>query len=160
MIVKSITDFETSWEEIKAASDAGRLGELLHDGDMIDVPLKNGECLTLVVKEDVDGNFHFVSRQYINTAPLKEKSSVLKGWEESELRRYLSNEFFALLPDDLQAVIKSTTVEEGIDGGKAETQEKLILFTNDNLYGNFINMCRPLENGLNFDYLKGDCDNA
>lgn len=132
MIVKSITDFETSWEEIKAASDAGRLGELLHHGDEIDVPLKNGECLTLEVKKDIVGNFFYVSRQYINTDTRMD-------------------EFFALLPDDLQAVIKPTNFIKFIHGEKVEVQDKLFLFTN----GNFIeNLGKGRENGLNLDEVR------
>ena len=88
---KTTTDF--SWADLTGLSV----------GDEISETLKNGEQVTLVVMDDGIIGFknclaetHYMNERWTNKG----------GWEACDMRRYLNETVFALLPDELQAVIK------------------------------------------------------
>ncbi len=62
------------------------------------------------------------------------------GWKDSKLRAYISEIVFNSLPTDLQDVIISTKVISGHgsnDSANFETQDKLYLFSSEEIYGDF-----------------------
>lgn len=128
---------QLSWAELKKAADAGDLAQVLHSGDTLGITLKNGEAVTLVVGTDEKGNMFFSTQDCLrNEHRMNNTMTNRGGWEATEMRRYLNEEVFALLPDDLQTVIKPTTIVQIVDGKRVETQDKLFLFSATQVFGN------------------------
>lgn len=128
---------QLSWAELKQAADAGDLAQVLHSGDTLGITLKNGEAVTLVVGTDGKGNMFFSTQDCLRDEHRMNNTMTNRGgWEATEMRRYLNEEVFALLPDDLQAVIKPTTIVQIVDGKRVETQDKLFLFSATQVFGN------------------------
>jgi len=57
------------------------------------------------------------------------------GWAKTEMRRYANSDVFALLPDDLQAVIEPTTIVQIVDGERVETNDKLFCLSRTQVFG-------------------------
>jgi len=126
---------QSSWEEIKAAIRDGNT-EWLHSGDMIPITLKNGEELVLDVARDESGKIIFVFHDCLNEAHVMNKRATNKGgWAKTEMRRYANSDVFALLPDDLQAVIEPTTIVQIVDGERVETNDKLFCLSRTQVFG-------------------------
>lgn len=71
-------------------------------GDEITTTLKDGrEAVFVVLDTGVIGLKNCLDRHYMN----KEWTNA-GGWQASDMRAWLNSEVFALLPDDLQAIIK------------------------------------------------------
>ena len=51
------------------------------------------------------------------------------------MRQYLNNTVFALLPDELQALIAPTTIVQIVDGERVETEDKLFLLSKTQVFG-------------------------
>lgn len=108
-ITKSITN-PITWNEIKEAIAAGKAKELLAVGDYISVMLKDGTPMRIAVA----GIDHYNENEVIfafkdimpNEKPMNAEYANRGGYEASDMRTYLNEELFALLPDDLQEVIK------------------------------------------------------
>ena len=108
-ITKSITN-PITWNEIKEAIAAGKAKELLAVGDYISVMLKDGTHMRIAVA----GIDHYNENEVIfafkdimpNEKPMNAEYTNRGGYEASDMRTYLNEELFALLPDDLQEVIK------------------------------------------------------
>lgn len=127
---------QLSWAELKKAADTGDLAQVLHSGDTLGITLKNGEAVTLVVGTDEKGNMFFSTQDCLrNEHRMNNTMTNRGGWKATEMRRYLNEEVFALLPDDLQAVIKPTTIVQIVDGKRVETQDKLFLFSATQVFG-------------------------
>lgn len=127
---------QTSWAELKAAAEAGNLNKVLHSGDTFGITLKNGEAVTLVVGTDEKGNMFFSTQDCLRDEHRMNNTMTNRGgWKATEMRRYLNEDVFALLPDDLQAVIKPTTIVQIVDGKRVETQDKLFLFSATQVFG-------------------------
>lgn len=127
---------QLSWAELKKAADAGDLAQVLHSGDTLGITLKNGEAVTLVVGTDEKGNMFFSTQDCLRDEHRMNNTMTNRGgWEATEMRRYLNEDVFALLPDDLQAVIKPTTIIQIVDGKRVETQDKLFLFSATQVFG-------------------------
>lgn len=127
---------DLSWSGLKEASDKGELNKIIHSGDTVDITLKNGEAVTLVVGTDEKGNMFFSTQDCLRDEHRMNNTMTNRGgWEATEMRRYLNEEVFALLPDDLQAVIKPTTIVQIVDGKRVETQDKLFLFSATQVFG-------------------------
>lgn len=128
---------QLSWAELKQVADAGDLAKVLHSGDTLGITLKNGEAVTLVVGTDEKGNMFFSTQDCLRDEHRMNNTMTNRGgWKATEMRRYLNEEVFALLPDDLQAVIKPTTIVQIVDGKRVETQDKLFLFSATQVFGN------------------------
>lgn len=127
---------QLSWAELKKAADAGDLAQVLHSGDTLGITLKNGEAITLVVGTDGKGNMFFSTQDCLRDEHRMNSTMTNHGgWEATEMRRYLNEEVFALLPDELQAVIRPTTIVQIVDGKRVETQDKLFLFSATQVFG-------------------------
>lgn len=108
-ITKSITN-PIAWNEIKEAIIAGKAKALLAVGDIISVTLKDGTPMRIAVA----GIDHYNENEVIfafkdimpNEKPMTAECTNRGGYEVSDMRTYLNEELFTLLPDDLQEVIK------------------------------------------------------
>lgn len=128
----TICELDNTWEDLKRASNEG----ILHSGDRIDITLKNGEDVTLVVGMDEKGNMFFSTQDCLRDEHRMNNAATNRGgWEATEMRRYLNEDVFALFPDELQAVIRPTTIVQIVDGKRVETQDKLFLFSATQVFG-------------------------
>lgn len=126
----------TSWAELKALSEAGKLGEVLKSGDNIPVTLKNGEEVSFNVGKDESGKIYFVMHNCLKEKkPMNSKWTNKGGWEESDMRRYLNEEVIELLPDELREIIKPTKIVQIWDGKRRETEDKLFLLSRTQIFG-------------------------
>ena len=126
----------TSWAELKALSEAGKLGEVLKSGDNIPVTLKNGEEVSFDVGKDKSGKIYFVMHNCLKESkPMNDNWTNKGGWEKSEMRRYLNEEVINLLPDELQEIIKPTKIVQVWDGKRRETEDKLFLLSRTQVFG-------------------------
>ena len=126
----------TSWAELKAYAEAGRLGEVLKSGDNIPVTLKNGEEVSFDVGKDESGKIYFVMHNCLKEAkPTNGGCTNKGGWEESGMRKYLNEKVINLLPDELQEIIKPTKIVQVWDGKRRETEDKLFLLSRTQVFG-------------------------
>lgn len=126
----------TSWVELRASSESGRLHDVLKSGDNIPVTLKNGEEVSFDIGEDESGKIYFVMHNCLKeTKPMNGDYMNKGGWEESDMRRYLNEEVIELLPDDLQKMIKPTKIVQVWDGKRRETEDKLFLLSKTQVFG-------------------------
>lgn len=108
-LTKSVTR-EITWAEIAEAIRNGKAVEILTEGDIISVVLKNGEHMRITVAGI--GTYHenevvFAFKDILSKeAPMNKEYTNEGGYEASDMAKYLDTEVFNLLPDDLQAVIK------------------------------------------------------
>lgn len=96
--VKLFTTVETesSWEALKAAATRGAL----KSGDRIPVTLKNGERITLTIGHDKRGKAYFSFEDCLNDErPVNNECTNAGGWKSFDIRQWLNNDLFALLPD-------------------------------------------------------------
>ena len=125
-------DVETSWARIKALATNGEL----KSGDKIPVTLKNGEEIVLTIGHDERGNAYFCFEDSLNeTRPVNSENTTAGGWKAFDIRTWLNNELFPLLPDELQAVIEPTEIVQIINGERVITKDKLFLFSKTQLFG-------------------------
>lgn len=136
MLIKTKAKFETSWDSIKNAVDGGGVTALLHSGDEIPVTLKNGENVIFVVTYDKNGKLYFVLRDCLaGEHRMNNKNTNKGGWAATEMRTYLNSTIFALLPDDLQAVIAPTKIAQIIKGERVECEDNLFLISKTQAFG-------------------------
>ena len=136
-VKRTVEVSQTSWAELKEAAEAGKLTEMLHSGDTLGITLKNGEDVVLVVGQDQNGNVFFVTQDCLREEHRMNRDATNRGgWAATEMRRYLNSDVLALLPDDLQAVIKPTTIVQIVDGERVETQDKLFCLSATQVFGN------------------------
>ena len=136
MFIKTMATYETSWDALNAAAADGSIREMLHSGDKIPVTLKTGEEITLDVTYDENGNLFFVLHDCLEDEHTMNKQRTNEGgWAACEMRKYLNKTVFALLPDDLQAVIKPTTITQVIDGETVTCEDKLFLLSKTQVFG-------------------------
>ena len=123
---------EASWAALKTAAE----NRTLKSGDKIPVTLKNGERITLTVGHDEKGKVYFCFEDCLNEErPVNSNGTVTGGWKSFDIRHYLNNDLFALLPDDLQAIIEPTEIVQIINGERVVTKDKLFLFSKTQLFG-------------------------
>lgn len=126
----------TSWAELKALSEAGKLGEVLKSGDNIPVTLKNGEKVSFDIGKDESGKIYFVMHNCLKeTKPMNRDWTNKGGWEESDMRRYLNEEVIELLPDELREIIKPTKIVQVWNDKRRETEDKLFLLSRTQIFG-------------------------
>lgn len=126
----------TSWAELKAFAEAGKLSEVLNSGDNIPVTLKNGEEVSFDIGKDENGKVYFIMHDCMEEPkPMNSKWTNKGGWEESAMRKYLNEEVIKLLPDELQEVIKPTKIVQVWGGKRRETEDKLFLLSKTQVFG-------------------------
>ena len=128
----TIVEREASWAALKSAAQNGAL----KSGDKIPVTLKNGELITLTVGHDESGKAYFCFEDCLeDTRPVNDENTTAGGWKAFDIRAWLNNDLFALLPDDLQAIIEPTEIVQIIGGQRVVTKDKLFLFSKTQLFG-------------------------
>lgn len=128
------TTYEDSWAQIKDSIVKGRASRL-QSGSQIPITLKNGEELVLDVARDQKGKIYFVFHDCLSEHVMNKERTNAGGWEKCEMRRHANEEVFALLPDDLQAVIEPTKVVQMVNGQRVETMDKLFCLSATQVFG-------------------------
>lgn len=127
---------ETSWNRIKELAKNGAKDGLLKSGNLIPVTLKNGEEIQLVVAHDEFGRVFFVLKDCSTKRKMATPTNAYGCvWAASEMRRYLNEEVFPLLPDDLRSVIAPAKIVQVFDGKRFETEDKLFLLSQTQVFG-------------------------
>ena len=145
----------TSWAELKALSEAGKLGEVLKSGDNIPVTLKNGDEVSFDIGKDESGKIYFVMHNCLKeTESMNGDCTNRGGWEESDMRKYLNEEVINLLPDELQEIIKPTKIVQVWDGKRRETEDKLFLLSRTQVFGKHENYEAIEPNDSQIDIFK------
>ena len=124
-------ELECPAEDLKARVESGSL----KSGDIISITLKNGKALALEVGRDESGKVFFVFLDILEFHQMNNYWTNKGGWEASEMRRYANDEIFALLPDELQAIIQPIKVVQIWDGERHETVDKLICLSETQVFG-------------------------
>lgn len=136
MNIQTITTKQLSWEELKAAAQAGTLNEVLHPGDLIPFNLKTGEEVAVRATPDTNGKWFFCFEDCLEeTHAMNRRNTNCGGWKASWMRKHLNSTVFALLPDELQAVITPTKIVQMLDGERVEVEDKLFLLSKTQVVG-------------------------
>lgn len=130
-----------SWDEIKEmARDKSKRGSIgLHD--VKEFRIGNEEVAAEIIGFDHDGDGtitfalvdcmeedHRMNRDWFNEG----------GWHCCEMRKYLNNDVYSGLPEDLRAAIASCVKDTGIGAaidGKIASHDKLFLFSEAEVFG-------------------------
>ena len=132
IIRETVTPFD--WAELKAAVEAGTI----KSRDLIHFNLRTGEEVAARVTHDGKGNLFFVLEDCLEDGHAMNKRATNKGgWAECEMRKYLNKTVFALLPDELQAIIKPTKIVQVLDGERTECEDKLFLLSKAQVFGDY-----------------------
>ena len=101
---------EISWDNIAFMCESGQAKDILSVGDFVSITLKNGEAVRLAVagiNTYKENEVIFAFKDILSKeAPMNDSYTNEGGYEASKMARYLDQDIFNLLPDDLQAVIK------------------------------------------------------
>lgn len=134
-IITKITK-QATWAELKAAAEAGTIDEIIKSGDLIPFNLKTGEEVVVRATRDKTGKLFFVLEDCLEDEHAMNKQNTTKGgWAACEMRKYINKTVFALLPDELQAVIAPTKIVQIVGGERVETDDKLFLFSRTQVFG-------------------------
>lgn len=104
---------EYTWEEIKAISNAGKASEYFQLGDTKKLVTKDGEEIVVEivgidedVKADGSGMAGISWASQITIADRQmHPTADINSWVDSETRRWLQEDFYQTLPDDVKATI-------------------------------------------------------
>lgn len=120
-----------TWAQVGEWSDRHEASKHFEIGDEISDTLKTGEeVVFVVVGKDMyqPGDVIFGLKDCLkDTHGMNSIYTNAGGWAASDMRRYLSEEVFAQLPDDLQAIIKPRAIQGGFD--------RLWLFSETEVFG-------------------------
>lgn len=126
-IRKTITS-EIEWNTIKKAQADGKLQELLQVGDELDITLKTGETLTAQAAGTTENGLWFVLKDCMKDMRSINKRMTNKGgWRDCEMRLWLNETIFHMLPDELQEIIVPRRIVQIMDGERLESEDKLWL---------------------------------
>lgn len=133
-VIKALNDY--SWAEIKEIGKRGEAQTYFRIGDRKEIPLPNGETLTVAIAafyhdKDKDGNILPITFTTVNlleeSARMNEDDTNKGGWKESEMRKSLDHFLCNMLPKDLQGAISPAD--------KGETVDNLFLFNEIEVFG-------------------------
>lgn len=126
----------SSWESLKRAAENGVLSEIINEGDFIPVTLRTGERVVFRATHDETGKMFFVMENCLEDEHhMNREDTTEGGWAACDMRRYINKTIFALLPDDLQAVIAPTRIVQIVNGERVETDDKLFLLSRTQVFG-------------------------
>lgn len=127
---------KATWAELKEAAEAGTIDKIIKSGDVIPFTLKTGEEVAVRATRDESGKLFFVLEDCLEDEHAMNKQNTTKGgWAACEMRKHLNKTIFALLPDELQAVIAPTKIVQVVDGERVETDDKLFLLSRTQVFG-------------------------
>lgn len=129
---------ETTWYDIERNKDK------LNIGDEIEVTLKNGTTADVVVAA-IDpykkNQVAFVFKNCVGRKhSMNDEATSRGGWRDCKMREYVNTDIYALLPDDLKAVIKPRTIRQCIDDNIYSSFDKLWLLSDTEVFNSGLDM--------------------
>ena len=126
-----------SWAELKKMAQAGTIGQVLSEGDLIPIRLANGEGNAIRVTHDQAGNMFFVFENCLDKPFfMNHNETNAGGWAKSGMRAYLNVEIAKQLPDDLLKSIELISIEQEIpDETCVKSRDKLFLLSEEQVFG-------------------------
>lgn len=110
----------SSWMEIAEVIGRGEARRLFDVGDSISCTLKNGKDAKFIITAINPYEPNQVAFEFDSLLPdtkvMNSRNTNRGGWAESEMKEYMK-EIFALLPDDLQAVITPRRIVQKLNNG-------------------------------------------
>ena len=132
MFIKTSTTNDITWAALKAMVANGTIGQ----DDLVIFNLKNGEEVAVKVTQDKNGKWFFVLEDCLATMHFMNEHPTNKGgWAACDMRTWLNDSVFPLLPDELQAIIAPTKIVQIVDGERVETEDKLFLLSKTQVFG-------------------------
>ncbi len=125
--LRAVRTFAVSWEELARQIKSG--GDLAV-GDKVDFRLKTGEKVTVAVTQSTDEYVRFESVDCVGgkMVPWSDAGNTKCGIAASDVMKYLNEEIWSQLPEDLQAVIDSVIRKhKDCEGNVREYEFKLFL---------------------------------
>lgn len=144
---------KSKWSDIARHIQNGNNG-YLNVGDVITDKLKNGMEFSVEVvalNPYCVNTVAFVFKDLPERYVMNDTNTNRGGWRDSKMRRHLAEEFFALLPDDLQMVIKERTIKQRIGGTVVTTQDKLWIPSRTEVFGG---TCESDVDDIQFEWFR------
>ena len=142
MKLRHTIENEITWEQLKAAAEAGTAHALVQPFNEIDLTLEGGEAITVVVGahlpavEDKPAGIRFMFKDCLDDPHrMNNDWTNAGGYKASEGRRYILEEVFPRLPADLRAVIRPRKIVENIREGVLEYEDPLWLPSETDMFG-------------------------
>ncbi len=107
---ETITD---SWSEIKTYVDNGTYKSHYKLGDTKGIKCLDGRTILVeIVAFDADAkadgtkaSITWMTKNIVNTGSMNSTDTVVGGWKDSEMRNWLQNDFYAILPSEVTSSI-------------------------------------------------------
>ena len=128
-IIKQISK-ETTWFEIAEQIKSGKAKEYLSVKDRIPFVLKNGQKVCAVVAAINHYNKNeviFTLEDCIAKHRMNKNDTNEGGWKDSEMKKYLNNDIYNLLPDDLKGFITERKIIQRIKDKEYVSVDKIWL---------------------------------
>lgn len=125
--LRAVRTSAVSWEELARQIKSG---DDLAVGDKVDFQLKTGENVTVVVTQSTEEYVRFESVDCVGgkEVPWSDAGNTKCGIAASDVMKYLNEEIWSQLPEDLQAVIDPMTRKhKDHEGNVQEYEFKLFL---------------------------------
>lgn len=142
MKIRHTIENEITWEQLKAAAEAGTAQALVQPFNEIDIMLEGGETATVVVAAhlpataDKPTGIRFMFKDCLDDPHWMNEDWTNKGgYKASESRRYILEEVYPRLPADLRAVICPRKIVEITREGTLEYEDPLWLPSETDLFG-------------------------
>ncbi len=147
-ITKKRTE-ETNWGQVKELVAAGSLKV----GDEISDNLLTGQKMVYVVADITEEEVKFVSKDLLAERVVwNENGRSTGGFKESDLCRYLNEEVWAILPEELKAVISERECLQIVEGKEERFMLKLWLPSEFEVFGD--SWASEVEEGQQFELFK------
>ena len=123
---------------IKEASRDKKLNSMLSSGDKIPVTLSNKENIVFTVGRDSHNTYLIAESCIITPMLMCENAKTMHSWREADLREWLNEVFFNLLPTDVQDIIKTTVIQQEFRGMSSQSRDKIFIPSLKQIYGDGI----------------------
>lgn len=117
-----------SWHDIAEGIANGRARVMFDKRDSIECELKDGRKVIIDVADiDLYGNKEviFCFRDAVDERRMNESRTNRGGFVNAELNKWLNEDFFELLPDDLKEVISPRHIKQTINGTTFECDSRI-----------------------------------
>ena len=142
MKIRHTIENNITWEQLKAAAEAGTAESLAPLKSEIDLTMEGGEAVTVVVAAhlpataDKPAGIRFVFKDALAEPHRMNDDWTNKGgYKASEGRRYILEEVYPRLPADLRALIRPRKIVENIREGVLEYEDPLWLPSETDMFG-------------------------
>ena len=161
MRLLGITESGYTWEQIASIAKEGKARDVFSIGQRFAIKIDGNDAEVEIIAFDHDEpnsitfalvncfTDHRMNHEYFNAG----------GWHCCEMRKWLNDEVFNELPDELKAVIKPVTKITGIGAGikdeKIASMDKLFLFSQVEVFGH--NRFSESGEGTQYEGFKNGC---